>query len=302
MTVTERKDTMLYRLKTRPQRIFEVMTLLANGLDPSAGSRVYRHDDRTIQRWLKRGGRHAQQLHDLYFRRLRPAFLQLDELVGTVRGDPERTFIWTAIDAATKIIPHVHVGRRMITDAYTFVHGLKGRLAADHVPVFSSDGLRHYFSALTAHFGSWHAPEGQQRKRRWHVDPRLLFGMLYKVKVGRKLQDLYTRIRCGTRAEWQRRVTALGFSGKIQTAYVERANLTLRELVAPLARRTWSITRSHESLMLAIQWGLCYYHFIRPHQSLQLSRARQRTPTMAARLTDHIWSTEEVLRTKIRYA
>ena len=126
--------------------------------------------------------------------------------------------------------------------------------------------------------------------------------MLYKVKAGRKLTELYSRVRCGTRAEWQRRVSALGFSGKIQTAYVERANLTLRELVAPLARRTWSITRSHASLMLAIQWGLAYYHFIRPHESLRLSRARQRTPAMAARLTDHIWTTQEVLRTKIRYA
>jgi hypothetical protein len=143
----------------------------------------------------------------------------------------------------------------------------------DHVPVFASDGLRHYFSALTAHFGTWQAPESRKRKRTWLVDPRLLFGMLYKVKVGRKLNS---RIRCGTRKQWQDRLTSLGFSGKVQTAYVERANLTLRELIAPLARRTWSITRSHTSLMLAIQWGLCYYHFIRPHTSLRLSRARLR--------------------------
>jgi hypothetical protein len=112
VTVTERKYTVLFRLKTRPQRIVDVMALLANGLDSSAGSRVFRHDDRTIQRWLKRGDRHAKSLHDLYFRRLRPGFLQLDELVGTVRGDSERTIIWTAVDAATKIIPQVHVGRR----------------------------------------------------------------------------------------------------------------------------------------------------------------------------------------------
>ena len=109
-----------------------------------------------------------------------------------------------------------------------------------------------------------------------------MFGMLYKVKVGRKLKELYTRVRCGTRKQWQERVTALGFTGKVQTAYVERANLTLRELVAPLARRTWSITRSHASLMLAVQWRLCTYHFIRPHESLRLSRARWRTPAKVA--------------------
>jgi hypothetical protein len=155
---------------------------------------------------------------------------------------------------------------------------------------------------LTAHYGFWPEPAPGKRKSTWHVDSRLLFGMLYKIKVGRKLEDLYSRIRCGTRKRWRERTMALGFSGQVQTAFVERANLTLRELIAPLARRTWSIARSHESLLAWIQWGLCNYHFIRPHHSLCLSRAYARTPAMAARLTDHIWSTQEVLRYKIRFA
>jgi hypothetical protein len=189
------------------------MSLLANGLDPSAAARVFRHDHRTISRlapgcrgWLSRGGKHASALHDLFFRRLRCAFLQLDELVANVRGDEQRTFVWTAIDAVTKILPHFHVGRRFIADAYAFVHDLTRRLAPGHVPTFSSDGLRHYFSALTAHFGFWRDPEPGKRKPpaaggkpTWIVDPCLLYGMLYKVKVGRKLKDLYSRIRCGTR-------------------------------------------------------------------------------------------------------
>jgi len=285
------------------------MSLLANGLDPSAAARVFRHDHRTISRWLTRGGHHAAALHDLFFRRLHCTFLQLDELVANIRGDEQRTFVWTAIpqggcalDAVTKIIPHVHVGRRFITDAYSFVHRLTRRLAPGHIPIFSSDGLRHYFSALTCHFGFWRDPAPGKRTPTWHVDPCLLFGMLYKIKVGRKLKDLYSRIRCGTRKQWRERALALGFSGQVQTAFVERANLTLRELIAPLARRTWSIARSHESLLATIHWGLCAYHFIRPHHSLRLSPAHARSPAMAARLTDHIWSTEEVLRYKIRFA
>jgi len=301
-TVTERKFTPLYRLKTAPSRIGLVMSLLANGLDPSAAARVFRHDPRTIRRWLIRGGKHAAALHDLYFRRLRCAFLQLDELVTTIRGDEHFTFVWTAVDAVTKIIPQVHVGGRMITDAYTFVHELKARMSTGHIPIFSSDGLRHYFSALTAHYGIWREPGPGKRKPSWQVDSQLLFGMLYKIKVGRKLKDLYSRIRCGTRKQWQTRTMALGFSGQVQTAFVERANLTLRELIAPLARRTWSIARSQDSLLDAIQWGLCSYHFIRPHAGLRVSTARPRTPAMAARLTDHIWTTQEVLRYKIRYA
>lgn len=232
-SVSERKFTPLYHLKTSPTRISLVMALLANGLDPSAASRVFSHDHRTVSRWLSRSGNHAAALHNLYFTHLHCSFLQLDELVTNIRGDAQRTFVWTAIDAATKIIPHVHVGRRTIDDAFAFVHVLRRRLALDHIPIFSSDGLRHYFSALTAHFGSWQLPAPPKRKTIWHVDPRLLFGMLYKIKSGRKLKMLYSHIRYGTRKHWQARTTALGFSGKVQTAFVERANLSLRELIAP---------------------------------------------------------------------
>ena len=69
-----------------------------------------------------------------------------------------------------------------------------------------------------------------KRARRWLVDTRLLFGMLYKIKLGRKLKELYSHIPCGTHKAWQERALALGFSAKVQTAFVERVNLTLREM------------------------------------------------------------------------
>ena len=47
--------------------------------------------------------------------------------------------------------------------AYRVVHELKHRLRPGCVPVFSSDGLKHYFYALTAHFGHWERPEGKKR-------------------------------------------------------------------------------------------------------------------------------------------
>jgi hypothetical protein len=114
-----------------------VMSLLANGIDPSAAARVFQHEPRTVSRlapgcrgWLMRAGKHASALYNLFFRRLRCAFLQLDELVANIRGDEQRTFVWTAIDAITKITPHVHVGRRYHTDAYAFIHSLTQRLTA----------------------------------------------------------------------------------------------------------------------------------------------------------------------------
>jgi len=47
------------------------------------------------------------------------------------------------------------------------------------------------------------------------------------------------------------------------TAYVERVNLTLREHIAPLSRRTWSLASDLHALWLHIEWGRAYYHFCR---------------------------------------
>jgi hypothetical protein len=67
-------------------------------------------------------------------------------------------------EAKTKIIPVIQLGARTQEMAYSVVHELKMRLKAGCVPIFSSDGLKHYFYALTAHFGEWVIVEG---KRSW---------------------------------------------------------------------------------------------------------------------------------------
>jgi IS1 family transposase len=296
-SVSERWRTPMYYLKTPSRRVSEVMTALAEGVDVSAAQRIFHHDRRTITRWLSRCGSHAQRLHDRFFRHLRCNFLQLDELVTTLRGGFDRVWIWAVVDAQTKIVPVIHVGRRTVVDAQVFVHQLKLRLHPNHVPAFSSDGLRSYYSALTAHWGTWVTSPGQ-RKSVWIVDPRLLFGQLHKVRCGRRLKTLYTRIRCGSRTRWQRTLLVLGFSGQVQTAFIERLNLTLRELVAPLSRRTWSLARSEASLIWHLHWALIYYHFIRPHQSLRVNDRpdRLRTPATAAKLTPHRWTVCQVIR------
>ena len=64
-------------------------------------------------------------------------------------------WVWVVSDATTKIVPVIQVGGRTQEMAYRVVHELKGRLRPGWVPVFSTDGLKDYFYALTAHFGRW---------------------------------------------------------------------------------------------------------------------------------------------------
>ena len=93
---------------------------------------------------------------------------------------------------------------------------------------------------------------------------------------------------------------SLGFSGQIQTAFVERLNLTLRELAAPLRRCTWSLAHDEATLALYLGWVRTYYHFMRYHEALTLTqpdsrRRTSRTPMMAAHLTRRRWSVVDFL-------
>ena len=101
---------------------------------------------------------------------------------------------------------------------------------------------------------------------------------------------------------------ALGLSGRLNTAFVERLNLTVRQGVAALAQRTWSTAQTAACLGLQVEWWRGYYHFVRPHQGLRVPRSRPlpggqhlpqryhvRTPAMAIGVTAHRWSTVEFL-------
>ncbi len=101
----------------------------------------------------------------------------------------------------------------------------------------------------------------------------------------------------------------MGFSGRLNTACIERVNLTVRHGVAALARRTWSTAKPVPHLLAHLEWWRAYSHVVRPHASLRVTlgqprerggklvaqRYRQRTPAMAAGRTSRQWSTREVL-------
>jgi IS1 family transposase len=138
--------------------------------------------------------------------------------------------VWTAQDAESKAWLTWQVGGRKQADAHRLVHRVRACLAPGCVPAFTSDGLRQYYYALTAHFGQWVPVEGK-RKPVWQPLAELLYGQFRKVKVGRKLKQVYTKMLCGERATMTTTLQGIGLSGQIQTAFVERLNLTLRHLL-----------------------------------------------------------------------
>jgi transposase-like protein len=241
-TFTSRRDTPLYRLKTPSRRVAEVLSALAEGLTVAAAVRVFGHSEGTIMTWLTRAGEHSATLHDRWVRHLSLPHLQLDELRTRLRDRAHVLWLWVAIDPLTKLLPVVHLGTRTQHAAHTVVHELRHRLAPGCLPVFTSDGLNLYFYALTAHFGEWIGAASRQA-RQWQVLPGLLYGQVKKSYRRRKMVRVTRVMQCGTIEQLGAALRKVGLSGRLNTAFVERVNLTIRHGVAALARRTWARRR-----------------------------------------------------------
>jgi hypothetical protein len=145
--------------------------------------------------------------------------------------------------------------------------------------------------------------------RRWQVEPSLIYGQVKKSYRRRKLARVTPVMRLGTEPALKAALQGLGFSGRLNTAFIERVNLTVRHGVSALARRTWATSQQAPQLLAHVQWWRAYYHFVRPHASLRVAlmqtrerggkrlaqRYRQRTPAMAAGRTSRRWTAREVL-------
>jgi transposase-like protein len=290
---TARHGTVLYRLKTPAQTVEMALHLMCLGLSCTDIAEFVGIDEATVMLWLERGGQQAQRLHEQVCTDQTPAVVQMDELYAWLRGLLKRAWVWLAIDPQTKLILSLYVGSQRHSAAMAFVHDLVGRLHVGHLPLFLSDGLMAYFYALTAHFGSWSLSlQGQCLV--WGVAAGLLYAQVLKITRGRRLLAALPRALCGTLQQARDRLRAVGLSGLIETAYIERLNLTLRHGLAALARRTWATYRSPEHLRLHLELYRGYYHFVRPHASLTVNKCA-RTPAMAAGLTDHRWTMQEWL-------
>jgi hypothetical protein len=112
-----------------------------------------------------------------------------------------------------------------------------------------------------------------------------------KQRVGQRLVSITRRLAQGSmeRAEALMQATQVEL-GRINTAYIERLNATLRTWMPALVRRTRTPSGAREQLEAALFWTGCVYNFCHVHATLA------GTPAMAADLTDHVWSIEELIR------
>jgi len=162
-------------------------------------------------------------------------------------------------------------------------------------PALSSDGKGAYPEAMLATWvpeygGRGAPPKLPQPGKDWQCL------QVIKKRKGGKLESIRIKIIYGNPKEVKAKLGC-------HTAYIERTNLTSRTMNGRLVRKTLSFSKELRFLKASSVLEDALYNFTRPVKTLRAelpnpskqARWQQRSPAMAAGLTDHIWSVQELL-------
>jgi IS1 family transposase len=323
----EHHGTIFHGKQVAVELIVHVLACLAEGLGIRATARVFEVAPNTVLDWLVEAAEQLTAFSAYFLCELHVTQLQLDELYAVLSAVKEGTmseakaskrlsrsphWVWVAIDPVTKLLVTIDVGERTLAMAQRFVHHVAQVLAPDCAPLFVTDGFRAYMTALLTHYGHWVQPPRRQAtgpapKPRWMPLPQVLYAQVVKTVRRRRLVRVQHLVVFGTLAAVQQVLAACGW--QINTSFVERLNLTIRQHVAAIGRRVTTLCKGEDGLRQQLALYHVYYNFVLPHASLRqpvsvpvstnntgsAKQWRPLTPAMAAGLTDHVWSLREVL-------
>ena len=247
-----------------------------------ATSRIADVSINTVTKLLVDAGIACEAYHDQHVRNVKARRVQCDEIwsftyakqknVPRAKAAPMAagdTWTWTALDADSKLLISYLVGGRDGEYAMALMDDLRSRLA-NRVQL-TTDGHRAYLEAVEGAFGG-------------DVD----FAQLVKLYGETPDADKrYSPAECiGAR---KTRVEGNPDPAHISTSYTERANLTMRMHMRRFTRLTNAFSKRVQNHAHAVALHAMFYNFCRIHQTLRV------TPAMQAALTNHVWSSEELV-------
>ncbi len=262
----------------------KILGLLVEGNSMRAASRLADVSINTITKLLVDIGTACGEYQDKALRNLTSKRVQCDEIWSFCHSKEKNVpkeqkgvlgfgdvYTWTAICADTKLCVSYLVGRRDARYANMFINDLASRLK-NRIQL-TTDGYHAYVDAIEDHF-------------KGKVDYAMLVKIYGEDSSKTTTERKYSSSECcGTKKE-----TLAGNPDEnhVSTSYVERQNLTMRMSMRRFTRLTNGFSKKIENLECAVALHFMYYNFGRIHKTLRV------TPAMAAGVTDHVWSLEEI--------
>lgn len=306
-TFATSKGTIFYRLRTDPQLVMWVIVLLANGCPLQAIVKAFGFDERTVKKWWRRAGEHCEGVHDHVVggSQLDLQHVQADEIKVKLFG----AYLWIAM--AMMVSTRLWLGGvasyrrdkvliRQLADQVRAV-------ALCRPVLLAVDGLSSYVGAFRKAFRAKVPREGKSGRCRLFSWPEVAIVQVIKRRTA-KAMTIERRIVQGGKRQIRKLLDLTQrVGGTINTAYIERLNATFRQRLPWLGRRTRNPARQATTITAGMYIVGCFYNFCDYHRSLRVRlqtgkhshRWLQRTPAIAAGLTDHQWTVDELLTYRV---
>jgi transposase-like protein len=304
-TFAESKGTVFYRLRKSKEVVVIVVTLLAHGCPVQAIVAAFGLDERTVIGWNERSGQHCEQVHQYLVERPRDlGQVQADEIRVKIQGG----IVWMAM--AMQVCTRLWLGgvlsagrdTALITELMQKVRAC----ALCRPLLFCMDGCAAYIGAIRTVFREAirTGKAGRPQMRPWDG---IFMAQVVKQYVGKQVVGIQRRLVQGTAAQMQALLQRTQGGGTINTAYIERLNATFRACIFALVRRGRALARQMTTLYASMYLVGTVYNFCTNHRSLRvailLPDGRRhwvpRTPAIAAGITDHRWTVEELLSFRV---
>ena len=247
----------------------EVAALSVEGVNKSSIARVHQIAWNTVDRWLEKAAASCRRFNHQRISKIQIRELQADEIRTMVGGKKQpAVWIFAAIEVWSRLWPATVVGRRSYRNTLTLFRELCARTHGNNVPLIATDGFKFYRQVVRRLFGV-----------------ACLYGQVIKKRRAERVVKVQRKARFGAAWRWNEAWRDSEDSNQLNTSYIERLNLTIRQGSPYLHRRSLSYARRTERLQDHLELLRCHYNFLRPHRALKFGR-EVRTPAMQAGLTN----------------
>jgi IS1 family transposase len=214
-----------------------------------------------------------------------------------------------AFDPVNKVVVAFVVGKRNQKDADLLVRTVKEKTTSN-IPHFTSDELDLYEKAILKVYGTRkgirqiEVTPGKKSPKRLPL-PDLIYTRVVKIRANHRIVGVSTEVVFGEEDAAMQAIARSPVCSHINTAFIERNNLTIRERNRRLTRKTLGFSKKKKLLVSSLNIYFGIYHFVKTHKGLRVQvdqeerKWMQRTPMMAAGITDHVWTLPELINFRV---